>query len=67
MGLWIHNGNEHLDAISDYRIILGVCIALPIIMALIVAMRLYTRGHILHSLGFDDWVIFFSAVGASDS
>ncbi|KAL8708413.1 MAG: hypothetical protein Q9220_006703 [cf. Caloplaca sp. 1 TL-2023] len=62
MGLWIHNGNQHLDAISDYRIILGVCIALPILMLVIVALRGYTRAKILHSLGYDDWIIFFSAV-----
>lgn len=65
MGLWIHNGNEHLDAISEYRTILGVCIALPILMTVVVAMRAYTRAKILNSLGFDDWVIFFSAVGTS--
>lgn len=64
MALWIHNGTEHLDAISDYRTILGVCIVLPIITTLIVLMRLYTRGHILHSLGFDDWVILASALCA---
>ncbi|KAI4242737.1 MAG: hypothetical protein LQ352_007180 [Teloschistes flavicans] len=64
MGLWIHNGSEHLDAISDYRTILGVCIALPILMVIVVAMRAYTRVKILNSLGFDDWVIFFSAICA---
>ncbi|KAL8764435.1 MAG: hypothetical protein Q9203_007170 [Teloschistes exilis] len=64
MGLWIHNGSEHLDSVSDYRIILGVCIALPILMVIVVAMRAYTRVKILNSLGFDDWVIFFSAICA---
>ncbi|KAL8946604.1 MAG: hypothetical protein Q9222_007024 [Ikaeria aurantiellina] len=64
MGLWIHNGDEHLDDISDYRTILGVCIALPILMVVIVALRGYTRAKILHSLGIDDWIIFFSAVCA---
>ncbi|KAL8826375.1 MAG: hypothetical protein Q9170_007425 [Blastenia crenularia] len=64
MALWIHNGDEHLDTISDYRIILGVCIALPILMTIVVAMRAYTRAKILNSLGFDDWVIFFSAICA---
>ncbi|KAI4136776.1 MAG: hypothetical protein L6R39_007616, partial [Caloplaca ligustica] len=64
MGLWIHNGSEHLDEISDYRTILGVCIALPILMTVVVAMRAYTRGKILNSLGLDDWVIFFSAICA---
>lgn len=66
MGLWIHNGSEHLDSVSDYRIILGVCIALPILMVIVVAMRAYTRVKILNSLGFDDWVIFFSAVSFVD-
>ncbi|KAL8934310.1 MAG: hypothetical protein Q9216_005974 [Gyalolechia sp. 2 TL-2023] len=64
MAPWIHNGNEHLDEISEYRTILGVCIALPVLMTIIVAMRAYTRAKILNSLGLDDWVIFFSAICA---
>lgn len=68
MGLWIHNGNEHLDAVSDYRTILGVCIALPIVMTIVVGMRAYARAKILRTLGVDDWIVFFSAVSlAGDS
>ena len=61
---WVHNGNAHLDEVSDYRIILGVCIALAILMTVVVSLRGYTRIHILHSLGIDDHIVFFSAVSA---
>ncbi|KAI4113472.1 MAG: hypothetical protein LQ345_005558 [Seirophora villosa] len=64
MGLWINNGSEQLDAVSKYPTILGVCIALSVFLIIVVAMRAYTRIKILNSLGFDDWVIFFSAVCA---
>ncbi|KAL8657432.1 MAG: hypothetical protein Q9226_001925 [Calogaya cf. arnoldii] len=64
MPYWIHNGSDHLDAISDYRTILGVCITLPIIMTIVVGMRAYTRIKLLESIGIDDWIIFFSAVGS---
>ncbi|KAL8658006.1 MAG: hypothetical protein Q9226_001363 [Calogaya cf. arnoldii] len=61
---WIHNGSDHLDAISDYRTILGVCITLPIIMTIVVGISVYTRIKLLESIGIDDWIIFFSAVGS---
>lgn len=64
MGLWINNGSEQLDAVSKYPTILGVCIALSVLLIIVVAMRAYTRIKILNSLGFDDWVIFFSAVSS---
>ncbi|KAI4238274.1 MAG: hypothetical protein LQ349_001221 [Xanthoria aureola] len=64
MTLWIHNGSQQLDEISDYRTILGVCIALPILMVVIVGMRAYTRIKLLHSIGLDDWIIFFSTLCA---
>ena len=64
MTLWIHNGSQQLDEISDYRTILGVCIALPILMVVIVGMRAYTRIKLLHSIGLDDWIIFFSTVSS---
>ncbi|KAL8852504.1 MAG: hypothetical protein Q9221_002628, partial [Calogaya cf. arnoldii] len=61
---WIQNGSDHLDAISDYRTILGVCITLPIIMTIVVGMRAYTRIKLLESIGIDDWIILFSAICA---
>lgn len=63
MSLWIQNGTEDLDAISHYERILGVCVALPVLMVIIVGMRAYTRIKILNNVGLDDWIIFFSAVG----
>ncbi|KAL8689249.1 MAG: hypothetical protein Q9224_004685 [Gallowayella concinna] len=64
MPLWIHNGSQHLDDISDYRTILGVCIALPVLMVIVVTMRGYTRFKILNSVGPDDWITFASAICA---
>ncbi|KAL8752082.1 MAG: hypothetical protein Q9199_005985 [Rusavskia elegans] len=64
MALWIHNGSQQLDEISDYRTILGVCIALPILMVIVVGMRAYTRIKLLNSIGLDDWIIFFSTLCA---
>ena len=59
---WIINGTAELDQISEWQTILGVCIVLPILTATIVILRAYTRGHVLRGLGWDDYVIFFSAV-----
>ncbi len=60
--VWVNNGDDALDHISDYRTILGVCIALPILTTIVVALRGYSRGRLLRALGVDDFVIFFSAV-----
>lgn len=60
--VWVHNGNEHLDEISDYRLIVGVCIALAVVMIFTVGLRGYTRFFVLHSLGIDDYIVLFSAV-----
>ena len=62
---WVINGSSHLDDISNYKTILGVCIALPILTTTIVAARAYTRAILLKVLGLDDWVIFFSTVSGS--
>ena len=59
---WIINGTPELDHISNYRTILGVCIALPILTTFVVGARAYTRTVLLKVLGLDDWVIFFSTV-----
>ena len=62
---WVINGSSHLDHISNYKTILGVCIALPILTTSVVAARAYTRAILLKVLGLDDWVIFFSTVSGS--
>lgn len=59
---WVINGSSHLDNISNYKTILGVCIALPILTTTVVAARAYTRAILLKVLGLDDWVTFFSTV-----
>ena len=62
---WVINGSSHLDNISNYKTILGVCIALPILTTTVVAARAYTRAVLLKVLGVDDWVTFFSTVSGS--
>ncbi|KAL8858715.1 MAG: hypothetical protein Q9178_004803 [Gyalolechia marmorata] len=64
MTFWVHHGDQHLDDISHHDLILGVCLALPILMVIVVAMRAYTRIKILNSIGLDDWIVIFSAVCA---
>ena len=66
---WVHNGRPippgqpfDLDTISKWRTILAVSIVLTALMITVVGLRAYTRGHLLHVFGADDWVIFFSAV-----
>ena len=61
--VWINNGDEYLDEVSNWRTILGVCLVLPVVTTTIVGLRGYVRGRMLRSLGPDDFVIFGSAVG----
>jgi len=60
--VWISNGDESLDAASNWKTILAVCIVLPVITIIMVALRGYSRGRLLNTLWLDDCVIFFSAV-----
>lgn len=60
--VWINNGTPELDSISQYRTIIGVCLALTIATITIVALRAFVRARILRILGPDDYVIFFTAV-----
>lgn len=71
---WVHNGRPappgqpfDLDAVSQWRTILAVSIVLTALMTTVVGLRAYTRWHLLHVLGADDWVIFASAVRVSTS
>ncbi|KAL8870913.1 MAG: hypothetical protein Q9174_003147 [Haloplaca sp. 1 TL-2023] len=62
MSSWIHNGDAELDGHSQWQTILAVDIVLMIISTIVVCLRGYTRSQILHSLGPDDYIIFFSQV-----
>ena len=60
--VWINNGTPELDTISQYRTIIGVCLALTIATISIVTLRAFVRARILRIVGPDDYVIFFTAV-----
>ena len=64
---WVINGTEHLDDVSNYRTIVGVCIALATLTTIVVSLRAYCRAVILKVLGADDYVIFFTAVSTDES
>lgn len=65
--VWVNNGDAAVDAASNYKTILGVCIGLPIVTTVIVGLRAYVRGRLLRALGADDYVIFYSAVSERPS
>jgi len=67
MSQWVHNADEATNATSQWPLILGVCIGLTIFMTIIAALRFYVRAIILRTIGSDDWVILFSAVGSPPS
>ncbi len=60
--VFIHNGNEHLQQISGVERIVGVCVALPLLMTIVVCMRIYIRMFMLKSFGKDDWATVVSLV-----
>lgn len=60
--VWINNSTPELDTISQYRTIVGVCLALTVATITIVALRAFVRASILRALGPDDYLIFFTAV-----
>lgn len=59
---WVENASPAVDAASNYRTIIPVCVCMTVFMTLIVSLRIYVRGHMLKVLGADDWTIVFSAV-----
>lgn len=60
--LWVHNASPEVNATSQWRTILAVCICLTVIMTVTVGLRGYVRGIMLKTIGYDDWAILFSAV-----
>jgi hypothetical protein len=63
--MWVHNASEETNAISQWPVILAVCVSLTVVMTTIVALRFYVRAIMLKAIGKDDWVILFSAVSLS--
>ena len=64
MGQWVHNVTPEVSDRSQWPTILAVCTTLTIAMVTTVALRAYVRGAMLKTIGYDDWIIFFSAVSA---
>ena len=40
---WVHNASPEVEAASQYRLILGVCLSLTILMVFTVSLRLFLR------------------------
>ncbi|OQE07298.1 hypothetical protein PENVUL_c014G06751 [Penicillium vulpinum] len=40
---WVHNASPEVEAASQYRLILGICLSLTILMVFTVSMRLFLR------------------------
>lgn len=60
--VWVHNATEAIDSKSQWPKILAVCVTLTCVMTTTVGLRGYVRGYMLKTVGYDDWVIAFSAV-----
>lgn len=59
---WVYNVSPEVEAVSEYRLILGVCLSLTILMVVIVCLRLYVRAQ-ASRLAAADYVMAVSMVG----
>lgn len=53
---WIYHGTPELEAQSTYKVGLIVCIVVPVIMAIVVGLRVYTRFCVVCRVGADDYL-----------
>lgn len=58
---WVYNATLEVEAVSDYRIILGVCLSLTVLMVVTVCLRLFVRAE-ASRLGAADYVMVVSMV-----
>ncbi|BAE63491.1 unnamed protein product [Aspergillus oryzae RIB40] len=56
---WVHHAAPEVEAQSQYREILGVCLSLTVLMVITVSLRLGLRAH-ARRLGAADYVMFMS-------
>lgn len=61
---WVHNAPPEVEAVSQYRQILGVCLGLTILMVITVCLRLWLRAQ-TGRLGAADYVMVFSMVSSN--
>jgi hypothetical protein len=58
---WVYNATPEVEAASQYRLILGVCLSLTVLMVIIVSLRLFVRVQ-SGRLAAADWVMAASMV-----
>jgi hypothetical protein len=58
---WVHNASPEVEAASQYRLILVVCLTLTILMVITVSMRLFLRAQ-ANRWGAADYVMVASMV-----
>ncbi|KAF7713421.1 Uncharacterized protein PECH_001570 [Penicillium ucsense] len=58
---WVHNASPEVEALSQYREILGVCLSLTFLMVITVCLRLWLRAQ-SGRLGAADYVMVFSMI-----
>lgn len=58
---WVYNATPEVEAVSDYRVILGVCLSLTVLMVVTVSLRLLVRAQ-ASRLGAADYVMAVSMV-----
>jgi hypothetical protein len=58
---WVYNATPEVEAESQYRLILGVCLSLTMLMVITVSLRLFVRGQ-SGRLAAADWVMAGSMV-----
>ncbi|OQD84937.1 hypothetical protein PENANT_c011G05933 [Penicillium antarcticum] len=58
---WVYNATPEVEASSQYRLILGVCLSLTVLMVITVSLRLFIRAQ-SGRLAAADWVMAGSMV-----
>jgi uncharacterized membrane protein YcaP (DUF421 family) len=58
---WVYNVTPEVEAVSQYRLILGVCLSLTILMAITVSLRMFVRAQVSR-LAAADYVMVVSMV-----
>lgn len=61
---WVHNSSPEVEAASQYRLILGICLSLTILMVITVCLRLFVRVKV-GRLAAADYVMVGSMVSIS--
>lgn len=59
---WIKNGTPELDRVSNWRFVIGVCLACSAVMTLVIGLRAYVRIRMVKAIGVDDWLLWISSV-----